>query len=64
MGTAYFFLARQAHKVIEANADDLEEQHLLQLHRHEIETALIKQEFRVLSWAANVAIALHYMARD
>lgn len=61
MGTAYFFLARQAHKVIEADADDLEEQHLLQLQRHEIETALIQGQFKVLAWVANVAIALHYM---
>ena len=64
MGTAYFFLARQAHKVMEAEADDLEEQELLHIQRHEVQAALIRGEFKVLSWAANVAIALLYKQRD
>lgn len=61
MGTAYFFLARQAHRVAEAKADDLEEQQLLHLQRDEVETALLGGEFRILAWAANVAIAILYM---
>lgn len=64
MGTAYFYLARQAHKVAEAEADDLEEQQLLQLRHHELVTALSQGEFKVLSWAANIALALLYMQQD
>ena len=58
MGTAYFFLARQAHKVTEPSTDELEEQHLVQLQQYEIETALLQGEFKVLSWAAIFVIAL------
>jgi ADP-ribose pyrophosphatase len=64
MGSAHFFLARQAHKVAEPNTDDLEEQHLLQLHRPEIEAALINGEFKVISWAASIALALLYIQKE
>lgn len=57
-GTAYLFLARQAHQVAEANADDLEEQELLLLSRAEVAAALAAGEFKVLSWAAAMALAL------
>ena len=63
MGTAHFFLARHAHKVAEPSADDLEEQQLLQLHQHEIETALLQGEFKVLAWAANISLALLHLQR-
>jgi ADP-ribose pyrophosphatase len=57
-GTGHFFLASQAHKVTDAVAGDLEEQQLLHLSRAEMEHALANGEFKVLSWAAIVALAL------
>jgi ADP-ribose pyrophosphatase len=60
-GVAYLFLARGAHRVDEANADDLEEQQLLHLSLSEIEAALAAGEFKVLSWAAVVALALQHI---
>lgn len=60
-GTAYLFLARQARRVAEIKADDLEEQQLLHLSRAEVETALVAGEFKVLAWAAVIALALQQM---
>ena len=57
-GTAYFFLATDARWQQPIDADDLEEQELRLLSRQEIETALLAGEFKVLPWAANVALAL------
>lgn len=58
VGTAHFFLARGARRVADRNADDLEEQHLLLLTRAEVEAALDADQFKVLPWAAVVALAL------
>ncbi|MFN8455612.1 MAG: NUDIX hydrolase [Anaerolineae bacterium] len=60
-GTAHLFLARQAHQVAEVTANDLEEQAMLLLSRAEIEAALAAGEFKVLAWAAVVALALQQM---
>jgi len=57
-GIANLFLARGAHRVREPNADDLEEQQLLLLSRPEIKAALAAGEFKVLAWAAAVALGL------
>lgn len=57
-GTAHLFLARQARPVAEVKADDLEEQQLLRLSRAEVEAALASGEFKVLAWAAVMALAL------
>jgi len=57
-GTAYLFLAVGARHVQPINADDLEEQHLMQLTRAEVQTALLAGEFKVISWATVVALAL------
>jgi ADP-ribose pyrophosphatase len=51
-------MARRARKVAERNADDLEEQELLFLSREEVAAALAAGEFKVLPWAAIVALAL------
>jgi ADP-ribose pyrophosphatase len=59
-GTAHLFLACGAHRVAEAQADDLEEQHLLHLSRSEVEGALSAGRFKVLPWAALIALALCY----
>jgi len=57
-GMAYFFLARDAIKVVEPNADDLEEQEMLFLSRAEVEAALARGAFKVLPWQAIMALAL------
>lgn len=63
-GTAHLFLAGGATRVAEPNADDLEEQELVLLSRPEIENALGNGEFRLLPWAANVALALDFLRRE
>jgi ADP-ribose pyrophosphatase len=57
-GHGHLFLARGARRVAEPVADDLEEQELLTLSRDEVERALLAGEFKVMSWAAVVALAL------
>jgi ADP-ribose pyrophosphatase len=57
-GNAHLFLARNARWVQPIQADDLEEQELLLLSRVEVERALHSGEFKVLAWAAAVALAL------
>lgn len=57
-GVAHLWLATGVHKVAEINADDLEEQQMLFLSRDEVKSALLAGEFKGLSWAAAVAMAL------
>ncbi len=57
-GTAHFYLAREARHVAQRHADDLEDQQLLLLDRAEVEAALIAGGFKVLPWAAIIALAL------
>lgn len=57
----HLYLARQAQYVTPRNADDLEEQEILLLTRSEMETALARGEFKVLAWAAAIALALHQL---
>lgn len=57
-GTAHLFLARGARRMADPDADDLEEQELLVLDRLELRDALERGEFKVLGWAAAVALAL------
>jgi ADP-ribose pyrophosphatase len=61
-GTAHLFLAQQASFVGATSSDDLEEQELLLLTRAEVAAALAAGEFKVLAWAANVALALSRVA--
>ncbi len=60
-GTAHLFLAEGARKVAEINSDDVEDQELLLPDRLELEAALDAGEFKVLAWAAVVALALRRM---
>jgi len=62
MGRGYFFLARQARQVQPPYSDDLEEQELLELSRDELATALSKGDFKIMAWAAILALALNYLA--
>jgi ADP-ribose pyrophosphatase len=57
-GQAHFFLARNARPVQPIHADDLEEQELVSLSYAEVEQALHDGEFKVLGWAAIMALAL------
>jgi ADP-ribose pyrophosphatase len=58
VATGYLFLAKGARRVAEPASDDLEEQRLLYLTREELDQALSEGEFKVLAWAAAVALAL------
>lgn len=60
-GRANLFLASGARRVQDPHADDLEEQELLRLSRGEVQAALAAGEFRVLAWAAIVALALLHL---
>lgn len=57
-GVGHLYLARGARRVAEPAADDLEEQELLSMTRAEVEAALLAGEFKVMSWATVVALAL------
>jgi 8-oxo-dGTP pyrophosphatase MutT (NUDIX family) len=61
VSTGYLYLALNAVPVEKAASDDLEEQELLVLSRDEIRSALLAGEFKIASWAANVALALVYL---
>jgi ADP-ribose pyrophosphatase len=63
-GTGYLWLARKAHKVMEPHADDLEEQTILYLDLSEVEMALARGEFKVMSWATSMALALLYLNEE
>ena len=57
----HLFFARGAYHVQERDADDLEEQELLLLSRAELKAALDAGEFKVLAWAAVVALCLLHL---
>ena len=59
-GRAFFYLALSAQRVADPVADDLEEQQLLLLSRDEVEEALRVCDFKLLPWAAIMAIALQW----
>jgi len=59
-GNAHFFLATGAVKVAEPTAEDLEPQELRLLSRNEVERAVATGEFKVLAWAAVLALALRF----
>ncbi len=61
LATGYLYLALGARRVAEPDADDLEEQELLELTRAEIEAALAGGAFKVLAWVAAVLLALRYL---
>jgi ADP-ribose pyrophosphatase len=56
--TGHLFLARRARQVTMIHSDDLEAQEMLFLSRAELESALLRGEFKILAWAAAVSFAL------
>jgi ADP-ribose pyrophosphatase len=61
VAVGHLFLALGARKVTERDADDLEQQEMLNLSRAELEAALDAGEFKVLAWAANMVFALRVL---
>ncbi|MCB9456406.1 MAG: NUDIX hydrolase [Anaerolineaceae bacterium] len=57
-GNGTLFLAQGARRVADPDADDLEEQELLFLSQAEVEAAVRNGEFKVMAWAAVMALAL------
>lgn len=60
-GTGHLFLARGVERVTAPIVDDLEEQELIVLTRAAVEQALNTGQFKVLAWAAIVALALLHL---
>ena len=60
-GTAWLYLAQDAEKINEPDADDLEDQEILLLNRSQINQALKNCEFKVLPWATALALALLHL---
>lgn len=58
VATGHLYLARGARLVSDLSEHDLEEQRLLLLSRQELEQALEQGRFKVLAWAACIALAL------
>lgn len=54
----HLYLARRAQQVTAIDSDDLEEQEMVFLSRNDLESALLKGEFKILSWATAVSFAL------
>jgi ADP-ribose pyrophosphatase len=61
VGTAYLYLATNAHFVGKGESDDLEPMESLQLSKNEIKAALRDGQFKVISWATTVALALQHL---
>lgn len=61
IATIHLFLALNTRRRAEPVKDDLEDQVLLFLTRDELEMAYQNGEFKILSWAAVVAMALKYL---
>ena len=64
LGKRHLYFARGAIKIAEPNSDDLEEQHLLELTRSELEEASREGMFKVGSWAALVALSLNLLYQE
>ncbi len=61
VGSGHFFLARGARCVTAPASDDLEEQEMLFLTQAEARAALRQGEFKLMPWAAAIAIALLWL---
>lgn len=63
-GTAYLFLARDARQVAEPNSGDLEEQEIVPLTQDEARQAMLKGEFKMVSWAATLGLGLAWLDQN
>ena len=62
VGVGYLFLALEATYIGRTTSDELEEQELVRFSESGLRKALLAGEFKVMSWAANVGLALMYAA--
>jgi len=62
-GNGHFFLALSAKIAAQPKTDDLEEQELLRLSGREVDDAMRRGEFRILSWALALALALRFLEK-
>jgi ADP-ribose pyrophosphatase len=58
VNTLHLYLARQAYRIAQPDADDLEDQQMLILSRKELEQALRRGEFKAIMWSTAAALAL------
>lgn len=61
-GTAHFFMARNACRITDRNADDLEEQELLLVDRSALEAAIHAGEIKILPWLTCFLLALNALS--
>ena len=61
IASMHLFLALNARQVAQPDSDDLEDQEILFLSKNELENALKMGEFKVLAWAAVVAMSSNYL---
>ena len=64
VAVGYLYLARNAIYSTESDSDDLEEQELLTLSLNDLEAAISNQEFKVMAWNLNAALALMYIKQE
>jgi ADP-ribose pyrophosphatase len=55
------YLAKNAHFVGKGESDDLEAMETLELTKSELKAALKAGQFKVISWATTVALALQHL---
>lgn len=60
-GTGYLYLAEQAEFEEKTESDDLEDLEMIFLTKSEVQSALKNGEFKVMSWAATIALAFPYL---
>ncbi len=58
MASGNLYLARDVYPAERKPSDELEEQELLLLSRSELTDALLAGKFKIMAWAANIALAL------
>jgi ADP-ribose pyrophosphatase len=61
VASMHLYLALNAVQTARPDSDDLEDQEMLSLSKTELEDALKTGQFKVLAWAAVVAMALNYL---
>ncbi len=61
LATGYLYLALDVEQRYPQSGDELEEQEILSLSRAELLSAYLSGQFQVMSWTANIGLALTYL---
>jgi ADP-ribose pyrophosphatase len=61
VGMAHLYLALGAKRVVEPASGDLEEQEIVTMEQPELRRMFLGGEFKTLSWAATIGLALSYL---